>query len=396
MPAGYTYVSDDGATAATYAEATGLWTIGSVPATTSATLHITAKVNATTNVAGEYKNYAEVFASNDLDIDSTPGNGPQTPDEDDDAEVSTIPVPIADLSVTKTDGVTTYTPGTTTTYTVVVSNAGPSAVAGANFVDNIPASTTWSYTATGTAGTSGFATVPTTTNINDLLTIPINGSVTYTVIVTIPADYTGNLVNSAAVSTPAGTNDSNLLNNSVTDTDTRNSIADLSITKTDGAIDYTPGGARTYTVVVSNAGPSTAVGASITDQAPIGTTIGNWTAVLAGGATGSLSGAGNITQNVTIPPGGSITYTIPLSIPSGFTGSLVNTATVAAPAGVTDLTPANNSATDTDTQNSIADLSITKTDGVNVDTYTPGTTHNYTVVVSNAGPSNVVNAIRDR
>lgn len=386
LPTGYTFVSDDGATTATYNETNGLWTIGSIPANTSATLHITAMVNA----SGIYTNYAEVSASNDLDIDSSPNNGPQAPDEDDDAQVSTVPIPVADLSVTKTDGATSYTPGTTTTYTVVVGNVGPSDVTGATFVDNIPANTTWSYTASGTPGTSGFTTSG-TGNINHPLTIPKNGSITYIVTVTLPAGLTGDLVNSAAISVPFGIQDPNLSNNSVSDTDTRNSIANLGVTKTDNLSTYTPGGATTYTVVVSNAGPSTAVGASVTDQAPIGTTIGNWTAVLAGGATGSVAGAGNISQNVTIPPGGTITYTIPLSIPSGFTGNLVNTATVAAPAGVTDPTPANNSMTDTDTQNSEADLIISKSDGIA--TYTPGTTTNYTVVVSNAGPSNVVNAV---
>ena len=58
------------------------------------------------------------------------------------------------------------------------------------------------------------------------------------------------------------------------------------------------------------------------------------------------------------------------SAPSA-TGTLVNTATVAVPAGVTDPAAGNNSATDTDTINASADLSITKTDGSA--TYTPGT-----------------------
>ena len=47
---------------------------------------------------------------------------------------------------------------------------------------------------------------------------------------------------------------------------------------------------------------------------------------------------------------------------AGVTGSISNVATVAAPAGVTDPTPGNNSATDTDVPGT-ADLSITKTDG---------------------------------
>jgi uncharacterized repeat protein (TIGR01451 family) len=72
------------------------------------------------------------------------------------------------------------------------------------------------------------------------------------------------------------------------------------------------------------------------------------------------------------------------------TGSLVNTATIAPPAGTDDVNTVNNSATDTDTIIPKADLSITKNDGVT--TIAPGQTNQYTIVVSNAGPSAVTNA----
>ncbi len=61
-----------------------------------------------------------------------------------------------------------------------------------------------------------------------------------------------------------------------------------------------------------------------------------------------------------------------------------------APAGVTDPTPGNNSATDSDTLTPSADLSITKTDGVT--TATPGGSVTYTITASNAGPSNATGA----
>ena len=51
------------------------------------------------------------------------------------------------------------------------------------------------------------------------------------------------------------------------------------------------------------------------------------------------------------------------TIDASATGTLVNTATVAVPAGTTDPDPTDNSATDTDTLTPRADLSITKTDG---------------------------------
>jgi uncharacterized repeat protein (TIGR01451 family) len=296
---------------------------------------------------------------------------------------------VADLSITKTDGTTQYTPGTTTTYTVVVTNNGPSNVTGATITDNIPVGTTWSYTALATGGATGF-TASGTTNISDVVNMPNGSTITYTVVVTIPSSFTGNLVNTASVAPPAGVTDPDNTNDSQTDTDTQNSVADLSITKTDGSATYTPGTTTTYTVVVTNNGPSNVTGATVTDNIPVGTTW-SYTALATGGATGfTASGTTNISDVVNMPNGSTITYTVVVTIPSSFTGNLVNTASVAPPAGVTDPDNTNDSQTDTDTQNSVADLSITKTDGSA--TYTPGTTTTYTVVVTNNGPSNVTGA----
>ena len=54
LPSGYTYVSDDGAGA--YVSGTGVWTVGNLVATATATLNITATVNA----SGDYTNVATV------------------------------------------------------------------------------------------------------------------------------------------------------------------------------------------------------------------------------------------------------------------------------------------------------------------------------------------------
>jgi uncharacterized repeat protein (TIGR01451 family) len=48
----------------------------------------------------------------------------------------------ADLSITKSDGSGTYTPGGSATYTLVVANAGPDAVTGAQVTDTLPAGAT--------------------------------------------------------------------------------------------------------------------------------------------------------------------------------------------------------------------------------------------------------------
>ena len=125
--------------------------------------------------------------------------------------------------------------------------------------------------------------------------------------------------------------------------------ADLGITKTDGVTTVIAGGSATYTIVASNAGPAGATGATVADNFPAGCASVAWTCTGAGGGTCTASGAGNIGDTVNLPSGGSVTYTATCTISGAATGTLANTATVTAPVGVTDPTPGNNSATDTDT-----------------------------------------------
>jgi uncharacterized repeat protein (TIGR01451 family) len=119
---------------------------------------------------------------------------------------------------------------------------------------------------------------------------------------------------------------------------------------TDGVTSFVPGGSTTYNIVVSNAGPSTAVTSTVTDLFPAAFTAVSWTAVASpGSSVAQASGAGNIITPVTLLPGGTATFTAVAQISPSATGSLTNTASVATPAGATDPNPANNSATDVDT-----------------------------------------------
>ena len=127
------------------------------------------------------------------------------------------------------------------------------------------------------------------------------------------------------------------------------SQANLAITKTDGQANATPGSPITYTIVASNAGPSTATGATVADTVPAAITGVSWTCAGAGGGICAANGSGNINDTVNLPVGGSVTYTLTGTVSPSAIGSLSNTATVTAPGGVTDPNPANNSATDTDT-----------------------------------------------
>jgi uncharacterized repeat protein (TIGR01451 family) len=259
--------------------------------------------------------------------------------------------PNADLSITKTDGVATYTPGGFVTYTITASNAGPLPVTGASVTDTFPPEiTTASWTCVGAGG--GTCTAAGSGPINDTVDLPLGGSVTYTVTASIDPSATGDLVNTAKVSPPEGTDDPTPANNEATDTDTSSPSADLAITKTDGVTTYTPGGSVTYTITASNAGPSPVTGASVTDTFPPEITTANWTCVGAGGGTCTAAGTGPINDTVDLPAGGSVTYTVTAPIDPSASGNLVNTAKVSPPEGTDDPTPGNNEATDTDSQGS--------------------------------------------
>jgi uncharacterized repeat protein (TIGR01451 family) len=110
----------------------------------------------------------------------------------------------------------------------------------------------------------------------------------------------------------------------------------------------------------------------------------------AGGASCPASGSGDINASGNLPVGGTATFTATGTLSAAATGTLVNTATATAPGGVTDPTPGNNSATDTDTLTPQPDLAITRTSAPNP--YVAGAPLTYTVVATNAGPSDVVGA----
>ncbi|MEQ1607243.1 MAG: Ig-like domain repeat protein, partial [Pyrinomonadaceae bacterium] len=173
---------------------------GSVTYTASATISASA--------TGTLSNTATV--SGGATTDPVPGNNSAT-----DSDTLT---PQADLSITKTDGVTSVTAGGSTTYTITASNSGPSNATGATVADTFPAVLTATWTCVGAGG--GTCTAAGAGNINDTINLPAGGSVTYTASSTISGAASGSLANTATVTTPGGVTDPVPGNNSATDTDT--------------------------------------------------------------------------------------------------------------------------------------------------------------------------------
>src|SRR5206468_11810172 len=114
-----------------------------------------------------------------------------------------------------------------------------------------------------------------------------NGAiVTFTVPATVAGSATGSIANTATVTAPAGTTDPNPGNDSTTDTDTVTPVADLAITKTDGVASLNAGGTTTYTITITNNGPSEVTGATVVDTAPAGLTFGTWTCAVSNAGSG--------------------------------------------------------------------------------------------------------------
>ncbi|MCA9213673.1 MAG: DUF11 domain-containing protein [Planctomycetales bacterium] len=343
FPAALTNVSYTSTTSGTVSgqTASGSGNINDVVSLTSgSSITYTATATVAASASGTIVNTATVTPSNLAD-ESNQSNNSAT-------DTDTV-TPDFDLSITKTNSVTSVTSGQATSYTIVVANSGPSDVDGATVVDAFPTElTNVSYTSVASSGASGNTSG--TGSISDTVNLPSGSSITYTVSGTVDANASGSIVNTATVTAPTSLTESNTTNNSATDTDTINRQLDLTISKTDNRTTLSPGESTTYTIVVSNEGPTDATGATVTDAFSSNFTSVTYTSSANGGASGnSAAGTGDINDTVNLPAGSSITYLATATLANSVSGNITNTATVTAPAGISESDFGNNVATDTDT-----------------------------------------------
>ena len=297
-----------------------------MPALSSVTYTISCDIDPT--ATGTLVNTATISSPED---DFDPDNDIATDDD-------TVLVPVADLSITKTDGVTQAVPRRLahvhhrgcqqqrTEHTCRRPRNRHLSGGHHLFLDQ--------------CGDGGrYRPQHRSGDLADVLTLPLGSTVTYSAVCVIDPAATGILSNTATITSVADTTPGN---NTATDNDTvlvQN--ADLSITKTDGVGEVQAGSTTTYTIVVQNTGPSLAT-AMVADNFPAVTTC-SWTSVATGGATGNGTGSGNLAESLSLPPGSAVTYTAVCAIDGAATGTLSNTATISSTA---DTTPGNNVATD--------------------------------------------------
>ena len=275
---------------------------------------------------------------------------------------------VANLRITKT-GPPAITPGATVSYSLVITNDGPSAAPGVSVDDPTPPGLTF-------VSNSGACTTPFPCAIG---TLQPGQSVSIATTFTVPPSYTipNPIVNAATVSSQATEPD--LTDN----TDTVNTMlapptADLAIAK-GRPLRMRLGANLTYNIVVTNHGPSDAPNATVADPTPVGLTF--------------VSNAGACTTAFPcslgpLPVGQSRTIASTFLVPSDYAGPdpIVNMATVSSTAFDPDLT--NNAAT---AETAIGPLftvnvEITKSGPPSV---TPGTHLVYAITASNNGTFDV-------
>jgi uncharacterized repeat protein (TIGR01451 family) len=365
LPAGLTL---DSATASqgTYDPATGRWTVGDLDLSTSATLTLVASVDATGALVNTTKKTAQT------EIDPNPLN--------DQASVSLNATATADIGVGKAMSPLTPAVGQQVTFTVTATNHGPSPATGAVITDQLPAGVTF-VSATASQGTydagSGAWTLGN-------LAASRSALLSVTALVTLDGQFTN-----TASRTAGNEPDPNPANDSASVVASADLVADLSITKTDGHTLALPGQPVTYTITVTNAGPSDITGATVSDPFPPALTGATWTcATSGGGSCGAASGAGDIATTVDLPAGGVATFVATATVSPDATGTVTNSAGVRAPPGTTDPAETNNDATDL---NGLpADMAIAKSGPLSARS---GTVVAYVIVVRNAGPGDATDVM---
>jgi uncharacterized repeat protein (TIGR01451 family) len=275
---------------------------------------------------------------------------------------------------TAVGGPSSVNAGAALSYTVDITNGGPDTTAGTTtVVDTLPAGVTG---ASG-SGTGWSCGAPTGGTITCTSTDAIASGAHYpllTVSMTAPANG-GSISDSATVSSAS---DANGANNTAAASTTVVAQADLAIAKT-GPSGVTAGQNVVYTVTVTNNGPSTATGVTVSDPTPA-----NLTFVSNSGACSNPypCSVGTLTNGQTA------TITSTYSTSPSFAGNVTNTATVSS--ATTDPNSANDTASKTTNVGSQADLSITKSGPPAANA---GSNITYTINFSNAGPSPATNVV---
>ncbi|HEY0173592.1 MAG TPA: DUF11 domain-containing protein, partial [Pyrinomonadaceae bacterium] len=312
---------------------------------------------------------------------ATVSGGGQTNTANDSVSDPTTINGVADLTVAKTHS-GNFTRGANGSYTVTVSNAGGAATSGVVTVtDTLPAGLSY-VSATGTGWTCGASGQTVTCTRSNALGVGASYPA-ITLVVNVAQAAGASLTNTASVSGGGQTNTSN---DSASDPTTVVSSSDLSLSKTVNNANPIQGQNVTFTVTLTNNGPTNATNVVVTDALPSGLTFVSATPSAGTYATGT--GAWTVAN---LASGASATLQLVALVANA--GTITNKAEVtASDQPDPDSTPGNNNPAEDDQASAsvgaAAPPSIGLTKSVTPSgTQLPGTDITYTVAFANTGGS---------
>ncbi len=259
------------------------------------------------------------------------------------------------------------------TYTYTFGNTGESPLTGTTVVINPPAAVNGNLTTPVVSGDNGACAVAGSQVTCDFGTYNPNNVGSFQVTWAIPGGAIGPINHGNYLIN--GDNSPSILGPLVqTNLGATASQVDLGVTIDDGNSSASWGDELTYTITVTNHGPSeTPAGATIVQNLPASLAGASWTCVASAGTScPNASGSGVINETTTdpIPVGETLTYTLTATATGSGSGSINTSVTVTAPGSVTDTTASNNTAADVNNVgDALATLQVTKA-GAGVGTVT--------------------------
>jgi uncharacterized repeat protein (TIGR01451 family) len=294
---------------------------------------------------------------------------------------------IADLTIAKTH-VGNFTRGSTGSYTITVTNSGTGATVGAVTVtDTLPAGLSFVSNGGTGWGTCSAAGQVVTCSLNTVLAAGASYPV-LTINVSVAQNAASSVTNTAAVS---GGGQVNTANDTASDVTAVVSSSDLSLTKVATSSGSGVGTNATFTITLTNSGPSDATNVAVRDQLPAGLTYIGSTP-----SAGTYNSGTGIWAISSVASGAAPTLQIVARI--DVLGSLLNTAQVtASDQPDLDSTPNNNNAAEDDQASaslstSAPDVRLVKSVSPN-GSAPPGTDLVYTINFDNRGGSYASNFV---
>ncbi|VAW37560.1 hypothetical protein MNBD_GAMMA01-977 [hydrothermal vent metagenome] len=271
-----------------------------------------------------------------------------------------------DLSISTSNCVRGLQENQNITYQVEVNNLGGTDIIQAQVSDSIPiglSDINWICQATGGAS----CTASGTDAISDTIDMPRGSRIIYYIDATVNAQLGAQITHQTSVIMPAGIIDDFPANNTALDSDTVRDIIfangfdcaaptpmaadifDLAISTSNCTQGLQVNQSISYMIQVNNLGNTNIQQAQVNSPIPAGLADISWVCAATGAATcGASSGNTHIDDNIDMPAGSSIQYTLNGTVSAQLLEIISSNASITMPAGITDDFPINNTAQDSD------------------------------------------------